>query len=202
MSWFDAAGFANIAKSALKEAQKTIDRALDIKDEPNTVPINTPVDPNLEDFFGTWGITQSGNAKQQKKDSLSDSFKDEKVGSSIWGSFTGSFFDSSKEIEKLEKLSSTSSLEDAVDGSIEHFSHSKLVVQQSEEDLSPLEIEPVNKVIHFEAPSSEDNLGNIFYVINIFNVFLKIGIHISNIIPFRFIIFFLESISVGILLKQ
>lgn len=33
MSWFDAAGFANLAKSALKEAQKTIDKALDIKDE-------------------------------------------------------------------------------------------------------------------------------------------------------------------------
>jgi hypothetical protein len=33
MSWFDTSGFANLAKSALKEAQKTIDKALDIKDE-------------------------------------------------------------------------------------------------------------------------------------------------------------------------
>lgn len=33
MSWFDATGFANLAKSALKEAQKTIDKALDIKEE-------------------------------------------------------------------------------------------------------------------------------------------------------------------------
>lgn len=162
MSWFDAAGFANIAKSALKEAQKTIDRALDIKDEANTIPINTPVDPELEDFFGTWGLTQSGNVKQQKKDSLSDSFKDEKVSTSLWGSFTGSFFDNSKDIEKLEKLSSTSSLEDTVDGNIEHFSHSKLVVQHSEEDFSPSsENEPVNKVTHLEAPSPEANLGNI-----------------------------------------
>lgn len=33
MSWFDATGFANLAKTALKEAQKTIDKALDIKEE-------------------------------------------------------------------------------------------------------------------------------------------------------------------------
>lgn len=163
MSWFDAAGFANIAKSALKEAQKTIDRALDIKDEPNALPINTPVDPGLEDFFGTWGLTQSGNVKQQTKDSPSDGFKDQKVSSSLWGSFTGSFFDTAKETEKQEKLSSTSSLEDTVDGSIEHFSHSKLVVQQSEEDLSPSsENETVNKMTHFEAHSADTNLGNFF----------------------------------------
>lgn len=33
MSWFDAAGIANLAKTALKEAQKTIDKALDITEE-------------------------------------------------------------------------------------------------------------------------------------------------------------------------
>ena len=33
MSWFDTAGFATLAKSALKEAQKTIDKALDIQEE-------------------------------------------------------------------------------------------------------------------------------------------------------------------------
>lgn len=33
MSWFDPTGFATLAKSALKEAQKTIDKALDIQDE-------------------------------------------------------------------------------------------------------------------------------------------------------------------------
>lgn len=33
MSWFDATGFANLAKTALKEAQKTIDKALDINEE-------------------------------------------------------------------------------------------------------------------------------------------------------------------------
>lgn len=33
MSWFDASNFANLAKNALKEAQKTIDKALDITAE-------------------------------------------------------------------------------------------------------------------------------------------------------------------------
>lgn len=32
MSWLNTASIANLAKSALKEAQKTIDRALDIKE--------------------------------------------------------------------------------------------------------------------------------------------------------------------------
>lgn len=33
MSWFDASSFANLAKNALKEAQKTLDKALDINEE-------------------------------------------------------------------------------------------------------------------------------------------------------------------------
>lgn len=36
MSWFDATGIASLAKSALKEAQKTIDKALDIKEDDET----------------------------------------------------------------------------------------------------------------------------------------------------------------------
>lgn len=33
MSWFDTSEFANLAKNVLKEAQKTIDKALDIKED-------------------------------------------------------------------------------------------------------------------------------------------------------------------------
>ena len=36
MSWFQTTNFASLAKSALKEAQKTIDKALDIRDESST----------------------------------------------------------------------------------------------------------------------------------------------------------------------
>lgn len=33
MSWFETSGLASFAKIALKEAQKTIDKALDIQDD-------------------------------------------------------------------------------------------------------------------------------------------------------------------------
>lgn len=58
MSWFDTSGLANIAKSALKEAQRTIDKALDIKEDDTVgAPANTPIDTNPDDFFGGWGLT-------------------------------------------------------------------------------------------------------------------------------------------------
>ena len=37
MSWFEASGFASIAKNALKEAQRTIDKALDIHEDSQVV---------------------------------------------------------------------------------------------------------------------------------------------------------------------
>lgn len=127
MSWFDASGFASIAKTALREAQKTIDKALDIKeDDVNIVPTNTPIDTNSDDFFGTWGISQSGHVKEVKKED--EGPKLAKLQSSLWGSFTGSFFDASKEYPKTPSIDS---LDDSVDS--EHFSRSKLVVQQSDD---------------------------------------------------------------------
>ena len=33
MSWFNTSGFSNLAKSAISQAQKSIDKVLDIKDE-------------------------------------------------------------------------------------------------------------------------------------------------------------------------
>ncbi|XP_026671613.1 TATA element modulatory factor isoform X2 [Ceratina calcarata] len=91
MSWFDATGFANLAKSALKEAQKTIDKALDIKDEDQK-----PVESHTEDaadFFASWGLKSEGPS-----DVHHEKFKEPKpeASSSIWGSFTGSFFESPK----------------------------------------------------------------------------------------------------------
>lgn len=172
MSWFDAAGLANIAKSALKEAQRTIDKALDIKEEPNAVPVNTPVDPALEDFFGTWGITQSGkvNVNNVTKESIEDKLNQESLTTSLWGSFTGSFFDNVKE---PEKLSASNSLEDTVDATTEHFNQSKLVVQQSEESdqLSPLRDDKVEEkfdktsksIINSDYQFVDINLGIFFF---------------------------------------
>ncbi|XP_066260284.1 TATA element modulatory factor-like [Euwallacea similis] len=137
MSWFDAGALANIAKSALKEAQKTIDKALDIKDEgENSVPVNTPIDTNSDDFFGTWGVTQSGNISTSKKDIQNEAMKQGKMGTSIWESFTGSFFDNTGTREAHSH--SVESLDDSIDSAhLRDFSKSKLVVQHSEEEHIP-----------------------------------------------------------------
>jgi len=93
MSWFDATGFANLAKSALKEAQKTIDKALDIKEEePKIIQSHTV---ETSDFFASWGLqNDEGNNKHDSNNPL----KQQSSGS-IWGSFTGSFFESPKIID-------------------------------------------------------------------------------------------------------
>jgi hypothetical protein len=119
MSWFDATGFANLAKSALKEAQKTIDKALDIKDEESHSVIQSkttsPISPqyDTDNFFASWGLKSSGEkeiadmSNQRLKaesscsaDTEQESRKDASVGinrmtmsTSLWGSFTGSFFE-------------------------------------------------------------------------------------------------------------
>lgn len=94
MSWFDATGFANLAKSALKEAQKTIDKALDIKDEEEKVTqVHTE---EVSDFFATWGLKNDEESNTQTKVSNPK----QQNTSSIWGSFTGSFFETPKIGEK------------------------------------------------------------------------------------------------------
>lgn len=82
MSWFnqfDASGFASLAKTALKEAQKTIDKALDIKDEEDNgkVPEEHELANEIDD---------------------SDSQKISKLGSSLWNSFTNTVFESEDEV--------------------------------------------------------------------------------------------------------
>lgn len=91
MSWFDTSGFANLAKSALKEAQKTIDKALDIKEDDARLA-QTPRDEQ-QNFFSTWGI-KSIVADGESNDTQGE----QEVGT--WGSFTGSFFENPKKDEK------------------------------------------------------------------------------------------------------
>lgn len=88
MSWFDAGALANIAKSALKGAQKTIDKALDIKEEVETAaPLDSLIDTNPSDFFGTWGLTQSDHVASTPSEVNLKS--PNQMATSIWGSFTG-----------------------------------------------------------------------------------------------------------------
>ncbi|KAL3274377.1 hypothetical protein HHI36_015775 [Cryptolaemus montrouzieri] len=127
MSWFDAAGLANIAKSALKEAQRTIDKALDIKDD-GINQVSGPIDVN-DDFFGTWVENQPQNLENKNKP--------DNVQNSIWGSFTGSFFDHSREYNKSVSLEG---LDDSADINSQQFSQSKLVVEENEECDNTLEM--------------------------------------------------------------
>jgi hypothetical protein len=91
MSWFDTSGFASLAKTALKEAQKTIDKALDIKDEDQKrIPIQA-ID-STSDFFDTWGVKN-----EIDKQEIELNISEKQQTSSIWGSFTGSFFDNTKD---------------------------------------------------------------------------------------------------------
>ncbi|KAK2586797.1 hypothetical protein KPH14_011822 [Odynerus spinipes] len=121
MSWFDATGFANLAKSALKEAQKTIDKALDIKDEEEKV-IHARTD-DVPDFFATWGLKGDEESNIQSKISNSK----QQNASSIWGSFTGSFFETPKFGEKT-----TSS----------NIKHSKSLQSTSVENLEKSRLTP------------------------------------------------------------
>lgn len=132
MSWFDATGLASIAKTALKEAQKTIDKALDIKDTDFTsTPTNTPIDTN-DDFFGTWGLTQttSGPKNVELRGNAAAVPNKSHLTTSLWGSFTGSFFEAPK-----ENKSSSDALDDSKsESSQEYFSRSKLCVQGNSDD--------------------------------------------------------------------
>lgn len=130
MSWFDTAGIASLAKNALKEAQKTIDKALDIKDDDTTprsvvkgsakrnfyisVKINRiyvfylnfctfvetpPVEEDSDGFFSSWSVKSPSSPPIAKRGAAPDTTAIEEEpapsnsSSTIWGSFTGSFFE-------------------------------------------------------------------------------------------------------------
>ncbi|XP_025837702.1 TATA element modulatory factor isoform X1 [Agrilus planipennis] len=141
MSWFDTSSLANIAKTALKEAQRTIDKALDIQEDAGSAPSNLPLDTNSEDFFDSWGVKNNVPPKEIKSNSLDEvvtkSPSKSKLSSSIWGSFSGSFFDYPKETTAAanENKNLIECLDDSNDIGEEHFKKSKLVVQQSDDDF-------------------------------------------------------------------
>lgn len=81
MSWFDTNKIANMATKAMKEAQKTLDTALDIKEEEGETSSVLAEDS----MWAGWKMPKSE----------SDSKLSEKpMSSSLWGSFSGSFIDS------------------------------------------------------------------------------------------------------------
>lgn len=106
MSWFNTSGFASLAKSALSQAQKTIDKALDIREQEEALAETKSKSPVLstaddtDDFFAAFGLDEKDSAHKLSKQPATSKENTLKVGqhldeniSSIWGSFTGSFFD-------------------------------------------------------------------------------------------------------------
>lgn len=106
MNWFDTSGLTSLAKTALKEAQKTIDKALDIQDEGQYIDAPAPTAINKKPSEGTsrsgegsaflsaWGLTSSGHEDGEstivEQPIISES---PSKSQSLWGSFTGSFFE-------------------------------------------------------------------------------------------------------------
>lgn len=125
MSWFDATGLASIAKSALKEAQKTIDKALDIQESEFT---SAPIDTN-DDFFGTWGLAQSSSGAEFREEVPRVPTKNN-LTTSLWGSFTGSFFETPKEPRGGDALDM---LDDGKSNfSADRFKESRLIVHHDD----------------------------------------------------------------------
>lgn len=104
MSWFDASGIKNLAKSALKEAQKTIDKALDIKDDDRERPM--AVEADSVDFFSSWGLKPEDDEEEKKETATEEQQSDQQT--SVWGSFTGSFFEPPKtQVKQIRSLEET-----------------------------------------------------------------------------------------------
>ncbi|KAH0947346.1 hypothetical protein HN011_005049 [Eciton burchellii] len=141
MSWFDATGFANLAKSALKEAQKTIDKALDIKEEePKIIQSHTV---ETSDFFASWGLqNDEGNNKHD-----SNPLKQQSSGS-IWGSFTGSFFESPKIIDGNTRkiVRHSKSLQSAADQDEQQLVSSTSAPENLTEEETTVEDKSVYKI--------------------------------------------------------
>lgn len=101
MNWFDTTGLTSLAKNALKEAQRTIDKALDIQDEDSQEEVpsgSSPPTPPADksDFFASWGLTVSGEGDEPVDTAPRPVVTESpsKAGShSLWGSFAGSFFE-------------------------------------------------------------------------------------------------------------
>ncbi|KAK7081030.1 TATA element modulatory factor 1 [Halocaridina rubra] len=120
MSWFDTAGLTSLAKSALKEAQRTIDKALDIEEnnEENASAhkgLSEKLKDESENFFASFGLEKKKSPSTPAntpvetlpsgRDAAEKSSPNPMVGS-LWGSFTGSFFDnaSSSKVQMEEEL--------------------------------------------------------------------------------------------------
>ncbi|CAN8030305.1 unnamed protein product, partial [Ixodes persulcatus] len=93
MSWFDTAGFANLAKSALNSAQKTIDRALDIQQDGSstfTLPTGNLFASAFRSFAESPLVIDFPNYASLEQSAESDGSTDTLLGASLPGSSSSS----------------------------------------------------------------------------------------------------------------
>lgn len=169
MNWFDTSGLTSLAKSALKEAQKTIDKALDIQDEsgeehddeaaaqdtakPSPSESVTPQKDN-SDFFASWGLTVSAESEKDapvKEQPVVTESPSKSTSQSVWGSFAGSFFEQPKDadtaIVRPPKAKSMNVIADTHFGSQDDlFSKSQLVMSDTEAAESKPSVKDETKV--------------------------------------------------------
>ena len=153
MSWFDTAKIATMATKAMKEAQKTLDTALDIKEEGEE-------DAAQETSWSNWKLPKSES--------------DSKLASSLWGSFSGSYMESGSVGSEPEVVTSApvsrgsqivSSTSDSVltgvtelePESEEKFAESRLDIvggASESESVSVSVSEPMMQSVELESPQS------------------------------------------------
>jgi hypothetical protein len=93
-SWLDRKYLESLAKSAFAEAQKTLDKALDIKDEEEQPIVEPTVNSQpAKPVYDQPTKSSSGSLVKSLSNNL---------GVSGWGSFSGSFFEAA-ELGKEEK---------------------------------------------------------------------------------------------------
>ncbi|CAH2269545.1 jg19090 [Pararge aegeria aegeria] len=165
MNWFDTSGLTSLAKSALKEAQKTIDKALDIQEDSSeeqedetNAPSSTKSSPgggnvpqkDNSDFFSSWGLSMSaegGKSEETGEKTVVTESPSKSSSQRMWGSFAGSFFDQSKSdtnakvsdtntVIRPPKAKSMNVISDKYDSQDDLFSKSQLVMSDGAECLS------------------------------------------------------------------
>ncbi|XP_037294852.1 TATA element modulatory factor [Manduca sexta] len=176
MNWFDTSGLTSLAKTALKEAQKTIDKALDIQDESGdeeeeVVPaqsepkkaVTTANTPQKDsDFFASWGLTVSAESKDGavKEQPVVTESPSKSNSQSLWGSFAGSFFEQSRQddaIVRPPKAKSMNVISDAKYGSQDDlFSKSQLVM--SDTDAGEFKVKKDDPKVDERRGSSRSNV--------------------------------------------
>uniref|UniRef100_A0A182YQS6 TATA element modulatory factor 1 TATA binding domain-containing protein n=1 Tax=Anopheles stephensi TaxID=30069 RepID=A0A182YQS6_ANOST len=131
MSWFDTTGIANLAKNALKEAQKQIDKALDIKDEDETAIFNVSNEPAGKNSFFDQPINNSSTVTKPPS-SLKPLRSFEKSKNENIVDLPGAEVDSSESIEVLTPVTISGSTVT----SLSQRSSSLVMIQDDEESES------------------------------------------------------------------